>query len=47
MLKKLDELEEHPNFYVRTEEDALLAPENEIKKGASFERVRFKFYKQF
>lgn len=24
MLKKLDELEEHPNFYIRTEENILL-----------------------
>ena len=40
MLKKLDELEEHPDFYVRTEEDVLLAPESEIKNGANFENVR-------
>lgn len=24
MLKKLDELEEHPNFYIRTEEQIIL-----------------------
>ncbi|XP_032455346.1 putative gamma-glutamylcyclotransferase CG2811 isoform X2 [Nasonia vitripennis] len=39
MLTKLDELEEHPEFYVRTEEDVLLAPENEIKSGATFEKA--------
>lgn len=39
MLKKLDELEEHPDFYVRTEEDVLLAPESEIKSGATFEKA--------
>ncbi|XP_014212003.1 putative gamma-glutamylcyclotransferase CG2811 isoform X2 [Copidosoma floridanum] len=39
MLKSLDELEEHPNFYVRTEEDVLLASENGLKKGANFEDI--------
>jgi gamma-glutamylaminecyclotransferase len=39
MLKKLDDLEEHPNFYVRTEDSVLLAPESKIKHGASFESV--------
>ncbi|XP_011496426.1 PREDICTED: putative gamma-glutamylcyclotransferase CG2811 [Ceratosolen solmsi marchali] len=39
MLKKLDDLEEHPNFYVRTEDNVLLAPESEIKRGESFESI--------
>lgn len=44
MLAKLDELEEHPNFYIRTEEDVLLAPENKIKNGETFENVCRNFY---
>lgn len=39
MLKKLDELEEHPAFYERTEEEILLAPEAALKPGKSFEEV--------
>lgn len=39
MLKKLDELEEHPNFYERTEEDVLLAPETTLKPGKTYEEV--------
>lgn len=36
MLEKLDELEEHPEFYVRTEENVLLATEN---SNDSFDEV--------
>ncbi|XP_058798356.1 putative gamma-glutamylcyclotransferase CG2811 isoform X2 [Phymastichus coffea] len=39
MLKKLDEFEEHPNFYVRAEEDIWLASESNLKNGAEFEKV--------
>lgn len=39
MLKKLDELEEHPSFYERTEEEVLLAPEAMLKPGKTFEEV--------
>lgn len=39
MLKKLDELEEHPKFYKRTEEKVLLAPESVLKFGKNFEEV--------
>lgn len=39
MMEKLDELEEHPDFYVRSEENILLAPEDAIKNGAKFENV--------
>lgn len=39
MLKKLDELEEHPKFYERTEEKILLAPEAALKPGKTFEEV--------
>lgn len=39
MLKKLDELEEHPKFYERTEEKILLAPEASFKLGKTFEEV--------
>ncbi|KAL0122847.1 hypothetical protein PUN28_007493 [Cardiocondyla obscurior] len=39
MLKKLDELEEHPKFYERTEENILLAPEAALKPGKTFEEV--------
>lgn len=39
MLKKLDELEEHPAFYERTEEEVLLTPESILKPGKTFEEV--------
>lgn len=39
MLKKLDELEEHPTFYERTEEEILLTPEAMLKPGKTFEEV--------
>lgn len=39
MLKRLDELEEHPTFYERTEEEVLLAPETVFKSGKTFEEV--------
>lgn len=39
MLAKLDSLEEHPDFYLRTEEDVLLASEDKIKSGETFEKV--------
>lgn len=39
MLKKLDELEEHPLFYERTEEEVLLIPEAIFKSGKTFEEV--------
>lgn len=37
MLNRLDELEEHPAFYERTEEEVLLAPM--LKPGKTFEEV--------
>ncbi|XP_067211615.1 uncharacterized protein [Linepithema humile] len=39
MLTRLDELEEHPTFYERTEEELLLAPETTLKPGKTFEEV--------
>ena len=39
MLKKLDELEEHPDFYVRTEEEILLTSEDKIKSRIDFNKV--------
>lgn len=39
MLTRLDELEEHPTFYERTEEEILLAPETTLKPGKTFEEV--------
>ncbi|XP_053995506.1 putative gamma-glutamylcyclotransferase CG2811 [Hylaeus anthracinus] len=39
MLKKLDELEEHPAFYQRSEADVLMAPEAKIKTNDNFEEV--------
>lgn len=39
MLKRLDELEEHPKFYERTEEKILLALEAALKPGKTFEEV--------
>ncbi|CAL1679904.1 unnamed protein product [Lasius platythorax] len=39
MLKRLDELEEHPTFYERTEEEVLLTPEATLKPGKTFEEV--------
>ncbi|KAG7189140.1 hypothetical protein KM043_008708 [Ampulex compressa] len=39
MLKKLDELEEHPDFYERTEEDVLWATEAKLKAKNNFEEV--------
>ncbi|XP_006558539.1 putative gamma-glutamylcyclotransferase CG2811 isoform X3 [Apis mellifera] len=39
MLKKLDELEEHPAFYKRSEENVLFAPESKVKSMDKFEEV--------
>ncbi|XP_033318833.1 putative gamma-glutamylcyclotransferase CG2811 isoform X2 [Bombus bifarius] len=39
MLKKLDELEEHPTFYERSEEDLLIAPEGKTKSSDNFEEI--------
>lgn len=39
MLKRLDELEEHPTFYERTEEEVVLAPEAMLKAGKTFEEI--------
>ncbi|XP_043266131.1 putative gamma-glutamylcyclotransferase CG2811 isoform X2 [Colletes gigas] len=39
MLNKLDELEEHPAFYQRSEADVLMAPEAKIKLNDNFEEV--------
>ncbi|XP_061939617.1 putative gamma-glutamylcyclotransferase CG2811 isoform X4 [Apis cerana] len=39
MLKKLDELEEHPAFYKRSEENILFAPESKVKSMDKFEEV--------
>ncbi|XP_076678997.1 putative gamma-glutamylcyclotransferase CG2811 isoform X1 [Andrena cerasifolii] len=39
MLKKLDELEEHPTFYERSEESVMMAPEAKIKATDNFEEV--------
>ncbi|KAL7286171.1 hypothetical protein TKK_0019540 [Trichogramma kaykai] len=39
MLKELDKLEEHPDFYIRMEEDILLAPEKDITNGSNFESI--------
>lgn len=39
MLKRLDELEEHPKFYERTEEKVLLASEAALKPEKTFEEV--------
>lgn len=44
MLKRLDELEEHPTFYERTEEEVLLAPEAAFKSGKTFEEVYIYIY---
>lgn len=41
MLEKLDELEEHPTFYERSEESVMLAPEAKIKANGNFEEVRY------
>lgn len=41
MLKKLDELEEHPTFYERSEENVLIAPEAKAKASDNFEVVFF------
>lgn len=43
MLKKLDELEEHPTFYERSEEDVLVAPEGKTKSSDNFEEVDIVF----
>lgn len=43
MLKKLDELEEHPTFYERSEEDVLVAPEGKAKSSDNFEEVDIAF----
>lgn len=43
MLKKLDELEEHPTFYERSEEDLLVAPEGKTKSSDNFEEVDIVF----
>ncbi|XP_043288574.1 putative gamma-glutamylcyclotransferase CG2811 isoform X2 [Venturia canescens] len=39
MLEKLDELEEHPSFYVRTEEEVLMAPAANLKPNINFEEM--------
>ncbi|XP_018337897.1 PREDICTED: putative gamma-glutamylcyclotransferase CG2811 isoform X2 [Trachymyrmex septentrionalis] len=39
MLKRLDELEEHPKLYERTEETVLLASKAALKLGKTFEEV--------
>ncbi|KAL6434365.1 hypothetical protein ACFW04_006052 [Cataglyphis niger] len=39
MLKKLDELEEHPTFYERFEEEILLVPETVLKSEKMFEEI--------
>ncbi|KAK2584816.1 hypothetical protein KPH14_007129 [Odynerus spinipes] len=39
MLTRLDELEEHPHFYERTEENVLMAPESKLKFNNNFEEV--------
>ncbi|XP_046737707.1 putative gamma-glutamylcyclotransferase CG2811 isoform X1 [Diprion similis] len=40
MLKHLDELEEHPTFYTRVEDEVHLIPESKYKQGSSkFEEV--------
>ncbi|XP_014487478.1 PREDICTED: putative gamma-glutamylcyclotransferase CG2811 isoform X2 [Dinoponera quadriceps] len=39
MLRRLDELEEHPTFYERTEEEVLLTPEARLRPGKTFEEV--------
>jgi len=39
MLARLDELEEHPSFYVRTEEDVLLVPPANLKPDVNFEEI--------
>ena len=41
MLKKLDELEEHPTFYERSEENVLVAPEAKAKASDTFDTVFF------
>ncbi|KAL2718035.1 gamma-glutamylaminecyclotransferase C isoform X1, partial [Vespula squamosa] len=39
MLTRLDELEEHPNFYERTEEDVFMATESKLKSNSNFEEI--------
>ncbi|KAI4504740.1 hypothetical protein M0802_000290 [Mischocyttarus mexicanus] len=39
MLTKLDELEEHPNFYERTQEDVFMAPESKLKPNKTIQEV--------
>lgn len=39
MLTRLDELEEHPTLYERTEEEVLLAPEAALNSGKTFEET--------
>ncbi|XP_043513681.1 putative gamma-glutamylcyclotransferase CG2811 isoform X1 [Frieseomelitta varia] len=39
MLKKLDELEEHPTFYERSEENVLIAPEAKAKASTNFDTI--------
>ncbi|XP_014613991.1 PREDICTED: putative gamma-glutamylcyclotransferase CG2811 isoform X1 [Polistes canadensis] len=39
MLTKLDELEEHPNFYERTKEDVFMAPESKLKHNKNIQEV--------
>lgn len=41
MLKKLDELEEHPAFYKRSEENILFALESKVKSMDKFEEVYY------
>lgn len=39
MLMNLDELEEHPSFYVRTEHEVQLIPESEIKTDVPLDKI--------
>lgn len=39
MLNNLDELEEHPTFYERTEEEVSLASEKMLRRGETFQKV--------
>lgn len=43
MTKKLDEFEDHPDFYVRTEAEVLLAPEVDTVIDNTFDSVRITF----
>ena len=39
MMSTLDELEDHPNLYLREEDDVLIAPESKLNSGSTFENV--------